>query len=235
MAIMDKIHTELPATGARKMARELTRKGLPTTRYAAGKLMKTMNIACIYPKPNTSKPTKGHKIFPYLLRDKRIWLPNQVWALDITYVPFQGGHMYLTAIIDWYSRMIVGFRLADSLHSSPVIECMADAFKRYGIPAIANSDQGSHFSSTGYVGLLKENNVAQSMDGKARWVDNKIIERWFRTLKSEYIYLNEFETPRELARGIAGFVEKYNAIRLHESHDYIPPEEAWSEIFAEAA
>ena len=114
MAVVDRIHTEMPTKGARKMARMLNRGGLPTTRYQAGKLMDMMNICCIYPKPNLSKPGKGHAKFPYLLKNKRIWLPNQVWAIDITYIPYRGSHMYLAAIIDWYSKMIVDRKLADS-------------------------------------------------------------------------------------------------------------------------
>jgi putative transposase len=235
MAVIDVLHTELPATGARKMARELTKMGMPTTRYAAAKLMEMMNIHCIYPKPNLSKPRKGSKAFPYLLRGKRIWLPNQVWAIDITYIPYKGGHMYLTAIIDWFSRMIVGYRLADTLENTPVLSCVEDAFERYGIPAVMNSDQGSHFTSKAYIGILASRGIEQSMDGKARWVDNVRIERWFRTLKTEYLYINEFGSPKELSRGIATFIDKYNVMRLHESLDYRTPADVWAEPFALAA
>lgn len=236
MKLIDRIHFALPATGARKMARDLTRKHkLPTSRYEATRLMDMMHIACIYPKPNLSKPAKGHKVFPYLLRNKRIWLPNQVWAIDITYIPFGGGHMYLTAILDWYSRKIVGWRLADSLSSAPVLECVNTAFANHGIPSIMNSDQGSHFTSGAYTNLLAENGIAQSMDGRARWVDNVRIERWFRTLKSEYLYLNEFESPAQLARGISEFIEKYNSMRSHEALDYYTPDEVWSGTFRQAA
>jgi putative transposase len=197
--------------------------------------MEMMNICCIYPKPNTSRPGREHIRFPYLLKNKRIWLPNQVWAIDITYIPYKGGHMYLTAVIDWYSRMIVGFSLADSLHNAPVLSCAKEAFEKYGVPSIMNSDQGSHFTAKAYIELLAGLNVAQSMDGKGRWIDNRIIERWFRTLKTEYIYINDFESPRELRKGIERFVEKYNELRLHESHDYRTPFSVWSEPFAKAA
>jgi putative transposase len=235
MAVIDTIHTELPATGARKMARELSKKGMPTTRYEAARLMEIMNIYCIYPKPNLSKPAKGAQVFPYLLKNKRIWLPNQVWAIDITYIPFKGGHMYLTAIIDWYSRMIVGYCLSDSLENTPVLSCVEYAFARFGVPAIMNSDQGSNFTAKAYVQLLASKGVTQSMDGKARWVDNVRIERWFRTLKTEYLYINEFSSPRELGRGIAEFINKYNSMRLHESLDYRTPAEVWSQPFGMAA
>jgi putative transposase len=235
MKEIDRIHTALPAQGARKMARDLTGLGMPTNRYGAARLMEMMDIRCIYPKPNTSKPGREHIRFPYLLKNKRIWLPNQVWAIDITYVPYKGGHMYLTAIIDWYSRMVVGIRLTDSLHNAPVLACTKEAFERYGIPSIMNSDQGGHFTSKAYIELLAGLDIAQSMNGKSRWVHNKIIERWFRTLKTEYIYINDFESPRELKAGIAEFVEKYNMMRRHESHDYKTPLEVWSEPFAKAA
>jgi putative transposase len=201
----------------------------------ASVLMAEMNICAICPKPNLSKPSKGHPKFPYLLRNKRIWLPNQVWAIDITYVPYKGGHLYLTAIIDWYSRLIVGWTLSDTLEVSPVIKCVKEAYDSYGIPAIQNSDQGSHFSSNAYIELLEKAGVAQSMDGKARWVNNVIIERWFRTLKTEYIHINEFDSPRELKRGIKDFVEKYNAMRGHESLDYATPKEVWHEAYSQAA
>ena len=130
----------------------------------------------IYPKPNLSQPGKGHKKFPYLLRNKPIWLSNQVWAIDITYIPMERGHMYLTAILDWHSRYIVGWALSDTLETAPVIEAVKTAILQYGTPGIINSDQGSQFTSEEYVNLLAENGIRQSMDGKARWVDNVRIE-----------------------------------------------------------
>ena len=235
MAELDQIHTKMPATGARKMARMLTDKDRPTNRYEAAELMRQMNIKAIYPRPNTSKPNKAHAKFPYLLRNKKIWLPNQAWAIDITYIPFKGGHMYLTAIIDIYSRMIMGWALADSLDNAPVLNCVEEAYERYGIPALQNSDQGSHFTSNAYIALLAENNVTQSMDGKGRWVDNVWIERWFRTLKSEYIHINEFNTPRELRRSVADFINCYNNLRVHESLDYKTPMAVWQGAFVKAA
>lgn len=235
MAEIDKIHTSMPATGARKMARMLTARKLATSRYEATTLMRQMNICAIYPKPNLSKPAKSHPHFPYLLKGKRIFCANQVWSIDITYIPYKGGHMYLTAIIDWYSRMIVGWRLADSLDSAPVLSCVKEAFDHFGTPAIMNSDQGSHFTASAYSALLSDHGVEQSMDGKARWVDNVIIERWFRTLKYEWVYINEYDSPRELRTGIAGFIQDYNEMRLHESLDYKTPIEVWGSSFTQAA
>jgi putative transposase len=150
--------------------------------------MDEMGIYAVYPKPNLSKPNKQHRIYPYLLRNLDINHANQVWAIDITYIRMGRGHMYLTAIIDWYSRYIIGWELSDTLDSAPVLAAVKDAIRQYGKPEIINSDQGSQFSSDDYTSYLKVEGVRQSMDGKARWVDNVVIERWFRSLKTERIY-----------------------------------------------
>jgi putative transposase len=184
--------------------------------------MNEMGLCAIYPKPNLSKPGKGHKKFPYLLRNKAIWLPNQVWAIDITYIPMARGHMYLTAILDWHSRYIVGWALSDTLETAPVIEAVKAAIKRYGVPGIS-SDQGSQFTSDDYIELLAAQGIRQSMDGKARWVDNVRIERWFRSLKTEYVYINEYCSPRELRAGIAAYIAAYNGQRPHQSLGYDTP------------
>ena len=235
MAEMDRIHVRLPATGARKMAKMLTENKLATNRYEAAELMALMNIKAIYPRPNTSKPAKQHPKFPYLLKNKKIWLPNQAWSIDTTYIPFKGGHMYLTAIIDLHSRVIVGWALADSLDSAPILDCVQGAFMRYGLPGILNSDMGSNFTSRAYIALLAANHVEQSMDGKGRWIDNIFIERWFRTLKSEYIHINDFDTPRELRAGITQFIDDYNKLRVHEALGYSTPMAVYEQAFKEAA
>jgi putative transposase len=179
-----------------------------------------------------SKSGKAHKKFPYLLRNKAVDFPNQAWAIDITYVPMKSGHMYLTAIIDWHSRFIVGWELSDTLDSAPVIEALEQAIELYGIPCIVNSDQGSQFSSDGYINLLKANGIRQSMDGKARWVDNVVIERWFRSLKTEYVYINDYASPRELRAGIKAYISDYNNIRPHQSLDYATPAVAYESAFS---
>lgn len=235
MRIIDETHTKLPASGARKMARECTRQGHPTTRHQAGRLMEEMNVRAVYPRPNTSKPAKGHPKFPYLLRNKRIWLPNQVWATDTTYIPCGSGHMYLTVAIDWYTRMIVGWALSDTLEAAPAISCVEEAVARYGTPAIINSDQGSAYTSKGFIALLGGLGVQQSMDGKGRWADNVIVERWFRTLKSEHLRAVEHDTPRQLRQEVGCFVGRYNDIRLHESLGYITPRECYEAAFSDAA
>ena len=221
---IDYWHTKLPSSGVRKIRRLLREHDdLIAGRKLIRRYMIEMGIYVIYPKPNLSKPGRHHKAFPYLLKNKSIDFPNQVWAIDITYIPLKQGHMYLTGIIDWYSRLIVGWALSDTLDSAPVIEAMERAFEQYGTPGIVNSDQGSQFTSDAYVGLLKERGIRQSMDGKARWVDNVIIERWFRSLKTEYVYINDYSMPRDLRNGIMEYVADYNTVRPHQSHDYDTP------------
>ena len=235
---IDYYNTKFCYLGAKKLAKKITRedcalaKVLGITLGQVGKklvrrLMREMGIYAIYPKPNTSKRAKQHKHFPYLLRNKAIFLPNQVWAVDITYIKMGRSHMYLTAIIDWTSRYIVGFALSDTLEAAPVVEAVRAAPEKYGIPSIINSDQGSQFSSDDYIALLAGYGIRQSMDGKARWIDNVIIERWFRSLKCDDIYINEYLTPRELKAGIANYIQEYNYERPHQSLDYDYPADVY--------
>jgi putative transposase len=186
-----------------------------------------MGLETIYPKENTSKASKNARKLPYLLgrlrRDGMIWLPNLVWAVDLTYIKMARSHMYLIAIIDWFSRFIVGWDLADTLETAPVLDCVKRSIEKYGIPAILNSDQGSQFTSDGYMSYLWKKGIRQSMDGKGRWIDNVIIERWFRSLKTENIYINEYVSPRELGSGIDDYIGRYNFVRPHQSlHDKTP-------------
>jgi len=229
---IDYWHTMLPCSGVRKLRRLLREHdNLTVGRKLIKRLMGEMGIYAIYPKPNLSKPGKGHKM-PYLLKNMNIFIPNQVWAVDITYIPMKHGHMYLTAIIDWYSRFIVGWELSDTLGTAPVLQAVRDAIDTYGIPAIINSDQGSQFTSDDYIAFLGAQGIRQSMDGKARWVDNVIIERWFRSLKTEYVYINEFNSPRELRIGIRGYIKDYNEIRPHQAHGYDTPMAMYHSRFA---
>ena len=216
---LDFWHTKHCWMGSRKLVKKLVQddKIEGIGRQLVRRYMQEMGIFAVYPKPDTSKPNKQHKKFPYLLRNKNIWLPNQVWAVDITYISLGRSHMYLTAIIDWYSRFIVGWALSDTLETAPVLEAMKQAIEQYGVPAIINSDQGSQFTSGEYTEFLKSLGISQSMDGKARWVDNVIIERWFRSLKQEEIYINEYQNPRELRVGIKEYIKVYNYDRPHES------------------
>ena len=229
---IDYWHTKLPCAGTRKLRKLLQKQDkLTLGRKLIKRLMDEMGVYAIYPKPNLSKPGKEHRRFPYLLRNKSILFPNQVWAIDITYIPMKHGHMYLTAIIDWYSRYVVGWALSDTLDTAPLINALKEAMTRYGIPGIINSDQGSQFTSDAYVNLLSSHGIRQSMDGKARWVDNVIIERWFRSLKTENIYINDYTSPRELRAGVEGYIADYNNLRPHQSIEYETPLSIYNSAF----
>ena len=235
-AAIDGWHTKMPYLGARKLVNKLAGEGLKTNRKQVNKLMYEMGIYAVYPKPNLSKRNKKHKIYPYLLRNMNIFLPNQVWAVDITYIKMRHGHMYLTAIIDWHSRFVIGWELSDTLDTAPVLKAVKRAIGTYGTPAIINSDQGSQFTSAEYSGFLKGQGIRQSMDGKARWIDNVIIERWFRSLKWEKIYVNEYKSPKELRRGVAEYIEEYNCLRPHQSlYNKTPTELYRSGFLSQAA
>jgi putative transposase len=230
-AAIDRWHTKMPYLGCRKLVVKLAEEGLKTNRKQVKRFMEEMGIYAVYPKPNLSKRNKKHKIYPYLLRNMDIFLPNQVWAVDITYIKLRHGHMYLTAIIDWYSRFVVGWELSDTLDTAPVLQAMKKAINAYGVPGIINSDQGSQFTSADYTGFLKAQGIRQSMDGKARWVDNVVIERWFRSLKHDDIYINEYCSPKTLRRGIAAYIDDYNYERPHQSLEYEVPEKVYCSCF----
>jgi len=231
-AAIDRYHTKMPYLGCRKLVTKLADEGLRTNRKEVKRFMDEMGIYAIYPKPKLSKRNKMHKVFPYLLRKKAIFLPNQVWAVDITFIKLKHGHMYLTAIIDWYSRLVVGWALSDTLDTAPVMQAVRQAIDNFGAPAILNSDQGSQFTSEEYTSYLKEQGIRQSMDGKARWMDNVIIERWFRSLKHEDIYINEYISPKELRRGITAYIKDYNYYRPHQSHDNAVPNQVYNASFS---
>ncbi len=182
-ARLDFSHTKQCCLGTRGLKKKLQKEDtIVVGRKLIKRYMEEMGIYPVYPKPNLSKRGKDFKKFPYLLKNKVVFMPNQVWAIDITYIKMGRKHMYLTAIIDWYSRFIVGWALSDTLDTAPVLEAVKTAISTYGVPCIINSDQGSQFTSNDYIDFLATNSIRQSMDGKARWVDNVLIERWFRSL-----------------------------------------------------
>ena len=235
MARIDHWHTQMPGIGTRKLVRQLKNEGFSVGRKLVRRLMGEMGIQAIYPKANLSKRNFRETIVPYLLRNKAVSLPNQVWSIDITYIKMQHSHMYLTAIIDWYSRMIVGWNLSDTLDTGYVIQAVKDAVAAHGTPAILNSDQGCQFTSNAYKTLLKGLHIRQSMDGKSRWADNVMIERWFRSLKTEEIYLNEYPTPRALRKAISVYIQQYNTVRPHQALEYKTPESVYQSCFASQA
>lgn len=232
---IDYWHTTMPYMGTRKLAVKLCTEGYAVGRKLVRAYMQEMGIHAVYPKPNLSKRNFKEAIVPYLLRNKAVCFPNQVWSIDITYIKMQRGHMYLTAIIDWFSRKIMGWELSDTLETAPVLDAVQSAVERFGIPAILNSDQGSQFTSTEYKALLCSLNIRQSMDGKSRWADNIMIERWFRSLKTEMIYVNEFRSPKELRQAIRQYVSAYNTLRPHEALDYETPEDVYLSCFTPTA
>ena len=222
----------MPYLGARKISKMLKEEdGISAGRKLVGRYMEEIGIKAMYPKRNLSQPAKGHPKFPYLLRKKKIYVPNQVWAVDITYIPLRRGHMYLTAVIDWHSRYIVGWKLSDTLEACHVVEAVEAAITNHGIPGIINSDQGSQFTSTEYQQLLRKYAVRQSMDGKGRWIDNVIIERWFRSLKVERIYINEYNSPKQLRADMVEYISEYNHERPHQSMDYKTPATTYCNCF----
>lgn len=221
-AIIDRLHTDNPTWGARQMSAQLKMRGYQIGRKKARKYMTEMAIDPIYPKPNLSKRLKRAQVVPYLLRNAVIDRPNQAWSIDITYIPIKHGFLYLTAIIDWHSRCIVGWELDDTLDTRAVISACKKAFK-VAKPVILNSDQGCQFTSAEYKQFLKENGITQSMDGKSRWADNIMIERWFRSFKYEEAYLTEWKNIKEAREAIRQYVYTYNFERCHSSIGNLPP------------
>ncbi len=221
---IDKMHTDNPAWGSRQLSKQLKRQGFDIGRLKTRKYMQEMDIHAIYPKPNLSKPAKGHKVYPYLLKNANITRPNQAWSIDITYIRLKHGFVYLTAIIDWYSRLIVGWELDDTL-STTMVNCALEKAFAVAKPQILNSDQGSQFTGHEYINLVESNRVKISMDGKSRWADNIMIERWFRTLKYDEVYLKDYENTKDARKQIGEFIHTYNFEKLHSALDYQTPAE----------
>ena len=227
MEIIDKQFLETPWYGSRQMARYMKRQSYKCGRHRVRRLMRLMRLVPIYREPNTSKKHPAHKIWPYLLKDVSIERPNQVWCVDITYIPMRRGFLYLVAIMDWYSRKVLSWRLSNSMEASFCVDALKEALAKYGPPEIMNSDQGSQFTSSDWIQTLTDAEVKISMDGRGRWVDNRMIERLWRSIKYECIYLNAFETGSEARSGIAKWITYYNAERPHSNHGILTPNEAY--------
>ena len=223
---IDEIYTEDPVYGTRRIRNELIKRGFSISRPTVAEYMRTLGLAAIYPKPNTSRVHPQHKIYPYLLRNVKASYPNHVWGTDITYIRMQGGFMYLVAFLDWYSRYVVSWELSDTLEDSFVVSALRTALK-VAVPHIANSDQGSQFTGFGYISILLAAEVNISMDGRGRCMDNIFTERLWRTVKYEDVYIKDYATPRELRRGLYDFFVKYNSRRGHQSLEYKTPEEVY--------
>ena len=227
MRRIDELHLAHPFLGARRLARMLEREGIEVGRRHVGSLMRLMGIEAIYRKKRTSLPGKGHKVYPYLLGSVAIERPNQVWAADITYLPMAKGFAYLVAILDLYSRKVLSFRVSNAMSTDFCVEALQEALTRYGAPEIFNTDQGAQFTAEDFAAVLLAKGVQVSMDGKGRWIDNVFVERLWRSVKYEDIYLHAYETVREVKAALANYFSFYNARRPHQSLEYQTPDEKY--------
>jgi putative transposase len=217
MRRIDELHMDYPFAGSRMLRDLLRGEGIEIGRLHVATLMKKMGIAAIYRRPNTSKPAPGHRLYPYLLRTLAVTRPNQVWATDITYIPMARGFVYLVAIVDWFSRRVLAWRLSITLEADFCIEALEEALARFGKPDIFNTDQGSQFTSIEFTGVLKREGIAISMDGKGCWRDNVFVERLWRSVKYEETYLRAYASVPEARAGISRYLDFYNSIRPHSS------------------
>ena len=227
MRRIDELHLEYPFAGSRMMLGLLRQEGHEVGRLHVATLMKRMGIAALYRRPTTSPPTPGHQIYPYLLRKLAVTRPNHVWAMDITYVPMARGFVYLVAVLDWFSRKVLAWRLSITLETGPCVEALSDALARYGLPAIMNTDQGSQFTSVAFLKVLQDAKIAISMDGKGAWRDNIFVERLWRTIKYEEVYLRAYRSVSEARRGLARYLAFYNRRRPHSSLGGQTPDQAY--------
>jgi len=222
MRLMDKQYTERPSSGSRTMWGILRNAGYIISRKRIQRLMKKMGLIAVYPKPKTTQIIQNHKKYPYLLRGLNIFRPNQVWCTDITYIRMREGFMYLSAVMDWHSRYVLSWRLSNTLDSDFCLEALEEAFD-YGKPEIFNTDQGVQFTCEAFTSALENAKIKISMDGKGRWMDNVFIERLWRSVKYDLIYLKEFQTVSELFHEIGDYFNYYNELRPHQSLGYNSP------------
>ena len=229
MRRIDELHLEFPFAGARMLRDFLNREGEPVGRKHVATLMRRMGIEAIYRKRNTSRPHPGHPVYPYLLRGLAIDRPNQVWATDVTYIPMAKGFVYLVAVMDWYTRRVLAWRLSNSLTADFCIEALQEALGRYGAPEIFNTDQGSQFTCPAFTEVLKAKDIAISMDGKGCWRDNVFVERLWKSIKYEEVYLHAYESVSAAKAGLGRYITFYNTRRPHASLDRRTPDEVYFE------
>jgi putative transposase len=227
MRRIDELHLDHPFAGSRMLRDLLHREGIETGRRHVATLMKRMGIEAIYRRANTSKPAPGHKIYPYLLRGLKVERPNQVWAMDITYIPMARGFIYLCAVVDWFSRRVLSWRLSITMETGFCIAALEEALARHGSPEIFNTDQGSQFTSADFTGVLIANAIAISMDGKGAWRDNVFVERIWKSVKYEEVYLHAYDSVSEARSSIGRYLDFYNHRRPHSSLDRKTPDEAY--------
>ena len=233
MRLIDEEYTLRPFYGSRKLRDYLRRLGHNMNRKRVQRLMRIMGLVSVAPKPNTSKKNKEYKIYPYLLRNLLIDRINQVWCTDITYIRMKSGFVYLVAIMDWCSRKVLAWEVSNSMDDSFCVSALEQAIRLYGTPEIFNTDQGSQFTSTAFTDVLKNNNIKISMDGKGRWMDNVFIERLWRSVKYEDIYLKEYRTVIALRDGLKKYFMFYNDERPHQSFNSYTPSEVYNGIYDE--
>jgi len=227
MRRLDRLHLELPFAGSRMLRGLLTAEGCKIGRRHVKTLMKRMGIEALYRRPRTTKPEPGHKIYPYLLRGMEITRPNQVWAMDITYIPMARGFVYLTVVLDWFSRRVLSWRVSITMEAAFCVETLEDAMAHHGKPEIFNTDQGSQFTGAAFTGALANNGIAISMDGKGAWRDNVFVERLWRSVKYEEVYLRAYDSVSEARASIGRYLHFYNGRRPHSSLDGTTPDQVY--------
>lgn len=227
MRLIDEAFMETPWYGSRQMARRLRRQGWCVGRKRVRRLMRKIGLSAIYQAPKTSEPHPQHRIYPYLLRHLAIERPDQVWCADVTYIPMRRGFLYLVAIMDWFSRKVLAWRLSNTMDADFCVAALEEAMARHGRPGIFNTDQGSQFTSFAFTTTLKDAGIRISMDGRGRWMDNVFIERLWRSLKYECVFLNAFETGSEARNGIGSWINYYNRRRPHSTFSGRTPDEVY--------
>ena len=227
MRRLDELHLEFPFAGSRMLRGLVAAEGCKVGRRHVKTLMRRMGIEALYRRPRTTKPEPGHKIYPYLLRGLEITRPNQVWAMDITYVPMARGFVYLAVVLDWASRRVLAWRLSITMEASFCVETLEDALARHGKPEVFNTDQGSQFTGTDFTGVLVKNDIAISMDGKGAWRDNVFVERLWRSVKYEEVYLRAYDDVSEARSSSGRYLNFYNGRRPHSSLDGATPDQAY--------
>ena len=227
MRRIDELHLEYPFAGSRMLRDLLNREGVEIRRRHVATLMKRMGVEAIYRRPNTSKPAPGNKIYPYLLRGLKVDRANQVWAMDITYIPMARGFVYLAAVVDWFSRRVLSYRVSITMEADFCVEALEEALTKYGAPGIFNTDQGSQFTSELFTDVLIANEIAISMDGKGAWRDNVFVERIWKSVKYEEVYLHAYDSVGVARASLGRYLDFYNRLRPHSSLDRRTPDEAY--------
>jgi putative transposase len=235
MRRIDELHLDYPFAGSRMLRDLLRGEGVATGRERVATMMKRMGITALYRRPNTSKPAPGHKIYPYLLRSVAVERPNQAWAMDITYIPMARGFVYLAAVVDWATRRVLSWRVSITMEVEFCLEAVEEALAKHGRPEIFNTDQGSQFTSAAFTGVLLDNAIAISMDGKGAWRDNVFVERLWRSVKYEEVYLRAYDSVGDARASIGRYLDFYNRKRPHSSLDARTPDQAYFDHLPQVA